>query len=143
VANAGPADFQVQANRLTQERLLLASSPHFLFERIDLAANSTWRLEAERETWLLILSGSAVAGQFEMVTGVVVFAQSDHIEIHTGAVGMVGLVAYTGGGPVPHLVQRLTQLGEIDLSRPPEAQLPPSLAQSRPGPKNRHPETAK
>ena len=48
VADAGPADFQVQPSRLTDERTLLVSSPHFVFERIDLAPNSAWRLEAER-----------------------------------------------------------------------------------------------
>ena len=52
VADAGPANFQVQPNQLTAERTLFISNPYFVFERIDLAPNSNWRLEAERETWL-------------------------------------------------------------------------------------------
>ena len=53
-------------NGLTDERALLVSNPHFVFERINLAPNSAWCLEAERETWLLVLSGSARAGSFDV-----------------------------------------------------------------------------
>ena len=143
VADAGPADFQVQPNQLTAERRLLVSSPHFVFERIDLAPNSSWCLEAERETWLLVLSGSAVAGSFDVATGDALFAQSDRVDIHAGAIGMVGLVAYTGGGPVPHLLQRLTQPGSIDVERPQEIQVPTSLTQAKAAPKNGRLETIK
>ena len=131
VAEAGPADFQARPNQLTAERKLLVSNPHFVFERIDLAPNSSWCLEAERETWLLVLSGSAVAGSFDIATGDALFAQADRIDIHSGAIGMVGLVAYTGGGPVPHLLQRLAQPGSIDVGRPREIQMPTSLAQAK------------
>src|SRR5580704_17267994 len=65
VAHTGPADFQVQPNQLTAERRLLVSNPHFVFERIYLAPNSYWSLDAERETWLLVLSGGAIAVSFE------------------------------------------------------------------------------
>ena len=111
VADAGPAHFQIRPNRLTDERTLLVSSAHFVFERIDLAPNSSWCLEAERETWLLVLSGGAVAGSFDVATGDAVFAQSDRVDIHAGATGMVGLAAYTGVEPVPHLLRRLARIG--------------------------------
>ncbi len=143
VADAGPADFQVRPNQFTAERRLLVSSPHFVFERIDLASNSSWYLEAERETWLLVLNGSAIAGSFEVATGDALFAQSDRVDIHPGAIGMVGLVAYTGGGPVPHLLHRLTQPGSIDVRRPQEMQLPTSLTQARAAPKNGRLDTIK
>jgi mannose-6-phosphate isomerase len=130
VANTGPADFQVQPNQFTAERRLFVSSPHFVFERIDLAPNSYWCLDAERETWLLVVSGSAIAGSFDVATGDALFAQSDRVAILTGATGMVGLVAYTGGSPLPHLLQRLTQpasiragsiqSGPINIRRPQE-----------------------
>jgi len=131
VADAGPADFQVRPNQLTAERRLLVSNSHFVFERIDLDANSLWCLEAERETWFLVLSGSTVAGSFEIAKGDAIFAQSDRVDIHTGAGGMVGLVAYTGGGPVPHLLQRLTQPDSIDVGRPKEMQVTTSLTQAK------------
>jgi len=142
-ADAGPASFQVRPSQFTAERTLLVSSPHFVFERIDLAPNSSWYLEAERETWLLVLSGSAIAGSFEVATGDALFAQSDRVDIHPGAVGMVGLVAYTGGGPVPHLLQRLTQPGSIDVRRPQEMQVPTSITQTKAAPKNDRLETIK
>jgi mannose-6-phosphate isomerase len=135
-ADAGPADFRVRPNQLTAERRLLVSSPHFVFERIDLVPNSSCYLEADRETWLLVLSGSAIAGSFDVATGDAVFAQSDRVDIHPGAIGMAGLVAYTGGAPVPHLLQRLTQPGSINVRRPQEMQVPTSPTQAKAAPKN-------
>jgi mannose-6-phosphate isomerase len=143
VADAGPADFQVQPDQLTTERRLLVSSPHFVFERIELPPNSAWRLDAERETWLLVVAGSAIAGSFDVVTGGALFAQSDRIDIHPGDIGMVGLVAYTGGGPVPHLLQRLTQPGSLNVRRPQETQVPTSLTQAAAAPKDGSLETVK
>ena len=124
VANAGPADFQVQPNRLTNERTLLVSSPHFVFERIDLAPNSAWCLEADHETWLLVLSGGARAGSFDVAKGDAIFAQSDRVDLHAGTIGMVGLAAYTGGGLVPDLLQRLRLPSAIDTGRQKEVQVP-------------------
>jgi mannose-6-phosphate isomerase len=130
VAVAGPVEFWAQSNQLTAERQLLVSNPHFVFERINLAPNSSWCMEAERETWLLVLSGSALAGAFDVATGDVLFAQSDRIDIYPGAAGVVALAAYTGGGPVPDLLQRLTQPGAIDVGRPREIRVPPFPGQS-------------
>ena len=110
VADAGLAEFQARSSRLNPERRLLVSNALFVFERIDLKPNSSWCLQAERETWLLVLSGSADAGSFKVSQGDALFAQSDRVDIHAGAIGVVGLVAYTGGGgTIPHLLQRLTR----------------------------------
>jgi mannose-6-phosphate isomerase len=136
VADAGPANFQMPPDHLTAERRLLISSPHFVFERIDLAPNSSWYLDAERETWLLVIGGNAVAGSFDVATGDAVFAQSDRIDIHPGAIGTVGLVAYTGGSPVPQLLQRLAQPGSLNVSRPQEMQASTSLDQAKAARKN-------
>jgi mannose-6-phosphate isomerase len=129
VAVAGPAESWARSSELTAERQLLVSNPHFVFERINLAPNSSWCMEAERETWLLVLAGSAVAGAFDIAAGDVLFAQSDRIDIHSGAIGVVALAAYTGGGPVPDLLQRLTQQGAINVRAPRETSVPPSLGQ--------------
>ena len=104
VANAGPGDFRVTPKRLTDTRTLLVSNSHFTFERIDLAPNSAWCLEAKHETWLLVVSGSARAGSFDLATGDAIFAQSDRVNIRAGTDGMAGLVAYTGG-LVPELLK--------------------------------------
>jgi mannose-6-phosphate isomerase len=136
VADAGPADFQLRARQVTAERRLLVSSPDFVFERIDLTANSSWSMEAERETWFLVLNGSATAGLFEVITGDTLFAQLDRVDIHPGAGGLVGLVAYTGGGTIPHLLQRLTQPDSRDVGTPKGVRAPTSLTQAEAAPEN-------
>lgn len=142
VANAGPADFRVQPNRLNNERTLLVSSPHFVFEKIDLPPDSAWCLEAEQETWLLVISGGARVGSFDVTAGDAIFVQSDRLDIHPGAMGMVGLAAYTGGGAVPQLLQRLRQPRAMD-ARPPEMEMSTSLTRANAAPTNRRLDTTK
>jgi mannose-6-phosphate isomerase len=127
-AKAEPAHFHVRPNRLTDQRTLLVSNSHFVLERIDLAPDTHWCLEAKRETWLLVLSGGGVAGSFDVAPADAVFAQSDRIDIHAGTSGMAGLAAYTGIGPVPHLLRRrLAQPGSTHATRQ-STRVPSSLA---------------
>src|SRR6195952_635273 len=49
VSDAGPVQLQSSPRRLTAERTALIANPHFILERIDLPANSSWALEADRE----------------------------------------------------------------------------------------------
>ena len=76
VADAGPARARERPNRLSDERTLLVSGPHFVLERIELAPDSHWCLEAKRETWLLVLSGDAVAGSFDVAASAMPFSHS-------------------------------------------------------------------
>ena len=131
VANAGPTRFLARPNRLTDERTLLVSGRHFVLERIDLPPNSTWCLEAKRETWLLVLGGDANAGSFDVAVADAVFAQTDRVDIRAGTTGMTGLVAYTGIGPVPNLLRRLTQPGAKSATRPQEIEVLPAVPQPR------------
>jgi mannose-6-phosphate isomerase len=124
VANAGPAESQVPPKRLTNERTILVSNPHFVFEQIYLPPNSGWNLEAERETWLLVLSGDVRAGSLEVAKGDAIFAQSDRVDLQAGNAGMAALVAYTGGDPVPDLLQRLRQSNAVNMEQKTEAQVP-------------------
>ena len=105
-ADAGPAQVQGHPIQLTDERTLLISSPYFVVERIELPPGSTWRLDGERETWFLGLSGGARTKSFDMTTGDALFVQSDSVRLHAGPTGLVGLVAYTGEVPVANLLQR-------------------------------------
>lgn len=123
VADAGPAKLPVQELRLTNERVLLVSDSHFVFERIDLKPSSAWCLEADRETWLLIVGGDARIGSFDVAMGDAIFAQSDRVNICAGGTGMVGLVAYTGGNSVPHLLQRVRQPIAIDANQRQDVQV--------------------
>ena len=119
VADAGPAD-RPGTTEPAHRRTDASRFQSALRVRTDRSA-AKFRLVsgAERETWLLVLSGGARTGSFDVATGDAVFAQSDRVDIHAGATGMVGLVAYTGGGPVPHLLQRVRQPGASDAGRPP------------------------
>ena len=125
VANAGPPDDQEPPRCVSDERTVLISNAHFIFERINLPANTSWRMEAERETWLLVLRGSALAGTFNVAAGDAIFGQSDHIKIQAGSTGVVALVAYTGmGGPVPHMLQPISRASS-EVGRPEVELLPP------------------
>jgi mannose-6-phosphate isomerase len=124
VADAGPARARERPNRLSDERTLLVSGAHFVLERIELAPDSHWCLEAKRETWLLVLRGDAIAGSFNLAASDAVFAQLDRVDIRAGKTGMVGLVAYTGIGPIPDLLRRQAQAGPADLKQPLEPQVP-------------------
>jgi mannose-6-phosphate isomerase len=105
VADAGPAKFRVTPTRLSDARTLLVSNPHFIFERIELAPHTQWCLAAEQETWLLVVEGGARVGSFDVAKGDAVFARSDRVDVHAGGTGIVGLMAYTGDGISPDLLQ--------------------------------------
>ena len=132
VADAGPADVGLKPKRLTDERTLLASNSHFAFERIELTPDSAVSLQADRETWLLVIRGGARAGKFNVATGDTIFAQSDSVDIHTGPEGMTSLVAYTGtGGPVPHLLQRPAQRSATGAAPMQDMQAPKSFLRTK------------
>jgi len=115
VANTGPSARQERPIPLSDERTLLVSNPHFSFERICLPPGTTWWLEADRETWLLVLSGVARVGSFDILTGDAVFAQFDRVNVHVGPDALAGLVAYTGpSGPLPDLLQLITKANPTD-----------------------------
>ncbi|MEA2795938.1 MAG: mannose-6-phosphate isomerase, partial [Bradyrhizobium sp.] len=81
VSDAGPAQTQSAPRRLTAARTALVSSPHFVLERIDLQANSNWALNADRETWILVIEGSARIGLIAASVGDAVFAEADRAGI--------------------------------------------------------------
>jgi mannose-6-phosphate isomerase len=137
VAKAGPADFLSTPTRLTDARTVLVSNAHFVFERLDLAPAATWCLEAERETWLLVLQGSGRVGSFDVGAGDALFAQSDRVTMQPGPGGMVALAAYTGGGPVTHLLRRIATPAAMNAVRSREVRVPlPTKAMA--APTNRH-----
>jgi len=130
VADAVPAEAALKSKRLTDERTLLVSNTHFAFERIDLTQRAVLHLEAEHETWLLVVSGRGRAGGFNVVAGDAIFAQSDSVDLHAGPEGMTSLVAYTGVGcPVPRLLERPAQPTATEAGRPKVA--PTSIARTK------------
>src|ERR1019366_2283015 len=99
VSDAGPLQTQAGARRLTAVRTALVASPHFVLERIDLPANSSWVLNAERETWILVIEGRATIGSIGASVGDAVFAEADRAEIEVGPAGISALVGYPGPDP--------------------------------------------
>ena len=136
VANTRPAIFSVQSTKATDERTILVSSPNFVFELLTLTAKSFWLLAAERETWLLVLSGGARIGSFVVGIGDGIFAQSDQVEIYADAEGLVCLAAYTGDNPISDLLQHLQNPGSLDL-------VATSLSSRKVGPAYGRPEIGK
>ncbi len=107
VANAWPLRSGGRATRLTDERTVLVASRHFVFEKLDLPARSSWALLAERETWMLVLDGHAAIGLKAVSVGQAVFANGGRASIEVGANGLTALVAYPAAAPVAALLQTL------------------------------------
>ena len=107
VSDAGPVQVQSSSRRLSTERVLLTANPHFVLERIDLLANTSWALNTDRETWFLVLDGHAAIGLAAASVGEVIFIGDDRASIEVGADGFSGLIAYPGPDPIPSLLQDL------------------------------------
>jgi len=107
VANAGPVQPAGTANRLTRERTVLVVSQHFVFEKIDLVAGSSWALLAEPETWILVLDGHAAIGLTAVSVGGAIFVSGGRTSIEVGANGLTALVAYPATAAVASLLQTL------------------------------------
>ena len=107
VANAGPVQPAGTANRLTRERTVLVVSQHFVFEKIDLVAGSSWALLAEPETWILVLDGHAAIGLTAVSVGGAIFVSGGRASIEVGANGLTALVAYPAAAAVTSLLQTL------------------------------------
>jgi mannose-6-phosphate isomerase len=107
VSDAGPAQAQAAPRRLTAVRTALIASPHFVLELIDLPANSSWVLNAEQETWMLVIEGHATIGSIGASVGDAVFAEADRADIEVGPATMSCLVAYPGPDPTMSLLEKL------------------------------------
>ena len=105
VSNAGPVQAQSGPRRLTAARTVLIASPHFVLERVDLPANSNWALNADQETWVLVIEGNGRIGLTDTTVGDAIFIEADRTGIEVGPDGMRGLIAYPGPDSVASLLQ--------------------------------------
>jgi mannose-6-phosphate isomerase len=106
-ANAGPPERQSVPRRLTDVRTMLVASQQFVLERIDLAPKSNWELDAEHETWVLVLEGCARIGLTNASVGDAIFLEAEGANIEVGSEGIKCLLAYSGPEPSPSLLQNL------------------------------------
>ncbi len=106
-AHGEPAEFQLRPERISDERSLLVSTKHFVFERIELSPDSSWCVQADLETWLFCLSGSADAGGHSLSAGVAVVAEAAAVDVRVGPDGLACLAAYSGrDGPSAQVLSR-------------------------------------
>ena len=138
VASTAPAELSMPPTRLTEQRTMLVRSPYFVFERMELGPDTLWRLDAEPETWLLVLSGGGIAGSFELAKGDAIFLQSDRVDIRVGMQGMVALAAYTGDRPLPNLLQRSRRAKPARRTGPAQLPVPTTTPQIKPASADRH-----
>ncbi len=89
---------------LGTERSILATSPHFILERLTLAPGSRWRLKAAQETWLLTVRGVCAAGSLRLGVGEAAFADGAHTRLVAGDEGAELVVAYASPTVQPDLL---------------------------------------
>jgi mannose-6-phosphate isomerase len=136
-ATPGPAAAQVGPERLSDARMVLAKSPYFVLEVLELAANSYWEVHADREVWMLLLDGSAAFDLLQVVAGEAVFVADQRASLRTGAGPVKALLAYVASAPLAGiLVSRNGEAHEAMVGRFPELGKvrelrPPALPQGR------------
>lgn len=107
VADAGPAERQAPAQRLSDVRSVLAVNPHFILERLDLPAGSTWELEATHESWLAAIAGNAAIGELEVGIGQGCFIEDETVRVAAGRDGFSCLLAYDAATPDRDIIHRV------------------------------------
>ena len=104
-ATAGPAPAQATSKRLSATRLVVATSPYFVLEQIDLAPRSHWEVVADREVWILWSRGrrASTGCTWPAVRRSSSTPSASECASAPGAVR--GLMAYVGSEPVSDLLQ--------------------------------------
>jgi mannose-6-phosphate isomerase len=98
-ATAGPSLPQTAAERLNDARLVVARSPYFVFEQIDLPSDSHWEIDATSETWVLLLEGDANFDLLAARSGEAIFIDDQRVRVRAGSSGIKGLMAYVASEP--------------------------------------------
>jgi mannose-6-phosphate isomerase len=98
---------KIDQTHLAPHRTQVVSCPYFSMERIDLPPNSSWRLKADGETWMLGVSGEALAGLLSIASGESAFVKSESFDFRVGPKGFVALVAYAGDVLMPDLLAHI------------------------------------
>lgn len=115
-SDAGPPPAQSSPRRLSDVRRVLVTSPHFVMERIDLPANSHWALDADRETWALVIEGSGRVGSIDTVLGDAIYIEADEVGLAIGPNGTSILIAYPGPDPIASLLREAA--GPVEAPAP-------------------------
>jgi len=125
-ADLRPFPRSVGPRAFSDVRTILAETPYFVFERFELPARSHWRVEPDRETWILILRGRAGIADMKAFVGEAFFIEDDSIAVDVGPENLTALVAYVGGDVSPNLLIDLNHGASSTLAAvepPPAASL--------------------
>jgi mannose-6-phosphate isomerase len=123
VAHPWPLPARCDPTRLTAARTSLVASRHFVLERVELPAGSSWALLAEAETWMLVLGGHAAIGLSAASIGQAIFVNGGRTSIEVGSGGLMALIAYPASHPIDSLLQPL-----VEHSASPADSAAPSLS---------------
>jgi mannose-6-phosphate isomerase len=122
VAHPWPLRTPCHPTHLTAERTILVASRHFVLERVELPAGSSWALLAEPETWMLVVGGHAAIGLAAASVGEAIFVAGGRSSIEVGSGGLSAPVAYPASRPVASLLQRLGEGNHANPVVPPVPQ---------------------
>lgn len=98
-AAPGPPLPHAVAQRLNHARLVVARSPYFVFEQIDLPSDSCWEIDASSETWILLLDGNASFNLLTVRLGQAVYVEKQQARLRAGPSGTRALMAYVAIEP--------------------------------------------
>ena len=107
VAHPWPLRMPAHPLPLTANRTVLLASKHFVLERVELPAGSSWALFPDPETWILTLDGQAAIGSTAASMGQAIFIDGGRTIIEVGNGGLSALLAYPANRPIDVLLQRL------------------------------------
>ncbi len=124
VAHPWPLRAPCHPTRLTTARTVLIASRHFVLERVELPASSSWALLGEPETWILVLGGHAAIGLSAASVGQAFFVDGGRTSIEVGASGLSALIAYPASRAVDSLLQTLAEKPVSPVSSPAPALAP-------------------
>ena len=131
VAHPWPLRASCHPTRLTPARTALIASRHFVLERVEFPAGSSWALLAEAETWILVLDGHAAIGLTTASIGQAIFVRGGRSSIEVGADGLMALIAYPASTPIDALLQSLGEPPATPVKSPALSQFAgPAGAQS-------------
>lgn len=101
----GPARPRSAPSRISEAREVVATSRYFVLERLNLAANLHWTINASCETWVLAIEGEVRFDETVVPAGAAIFLDRHRASVRSGADGAVALMAYAASRPIAGLLE--------------------------------------
>ncbi len=108
VACLSPAAPTTGAIPMGNGRSVIAVTPFFVLEHLDLAGGSSLHIETKRETWVLALDGEIQIAGISAGVGEAIFFENERSVLVVGVDDAVLLIAYANDRPEPDLLRPLS-----------------------------------